>query len=77
MEGLNQVNVNYMQEGLFILELMQDIKNVYVRSDFIQRSALLGILLSNCELKGVNTSFHWNKPFDILLEMGQNEKRGE
>ena len=27
--------------------------------------------------KGANTSFYWNKPFDILFEMGQTGKWGE
>ena len=40
------------------------------------KSKILRILLSNCELKGINTSIYWNKPFDILLELGQTENRG-
>ena len=36
---------------------------------------ILFFWLSNCELTGVNTRIYWNKPFDILFEIGQ-EKSG-
>ena len=65
-----------MHEGLMILELMKNIKNQYLRANLENKSKILKILLSNCELKGVNTSFYWNKPFDILFELGKSEKRG-
>lgn len=29
------------------------------------------------KLKGVNSCYNWNKPFDILYELGQSEDRGE
>ncbi len=61
---------------LKILELMKNIKNQYLRANLENKSKILKILLSNCKLKGVNTSFYWNKPFDILFELGQNENRG-
>ena len=32
--------------------------------------------LSNCELKGVTSRNYWNKPFDILFEIGQEKKWG-
>ena len=35
------------------------------------------ILVSNCELKGINTRIYWNKPFDILFELGESKKWGE
>jgi hypothetical protein len=60
-----------------LLELMQDIKNQYDKGTVEQKAKIMNILLYNCELKGKNTVFYWNKPFDILFEMGQNQKWGE
>lgn len=77
IERLQQKNHNYMQAGLQILELVQDIENTYLRANMEQKSKMLKILSSNLELKGVNTSFYWNKPFDILYELGESENRGE
>ncbi len=76
IERLQQKNHDYMQEGLLILELVQDIKNQYVKANMEQKSKMLKILCSNLELKGVNSCYNWNKPFDILYELGQSEDRG-
>lgn len=77
IERLQQKNHDYMQAGLQILELVQDIENTYLRANMEQKSKMLKILSSNLELKGVNSSFHWNKPFDILYKLGESENRGE
>ena len=74
---MQQKNHGYMREGILILELVQDIENTYLRANMEQKSKMLKILSSNLELKGVNTSFHWNKPFDILYKSGESENRGE
>jgi len=66
----------YIEQGLEIFELMKNIKNQYVKADPAQKHRIMKILVSNCELKGVNTRIYWNKPFDILFEMGQNKKWG-
>jgi hypothetical protein len=52
-------------------------RTIYQKANLEDKAKVLSILLSNCELKGVETSFYWNKPFDILFEMGQTEKWGE
>lgn len=75
-ESLKRKNLNYMQEGVRILELMQDIKNQYDKGTIEQKAKIMNILLYNCELKGKNTTFYWNKPFDILFEMGQTKRWG-
>jgi len=48
----------------------------YVKADSAQKHKIMKILVSNCELKGVNTRIYWNKPFDILFEIGQEKKWG-
>jgi hypothetical protein len=55
---------------------MKNIRNQCVRANLENKVKMLKIMLSNCELKGVNTSFYWNKPFDILFELGKTENRG-
>jgi len=74
--NLRSRNLSYIEEGIKLLELMKDIKNQYDAADMEQKSKILKILLQNCELKGLTATFHWNKPFDLLYEMGQNEKWG-
>ena len=76
-ESLKRKNLNYMEEGVRILELMQDIRNQYDKGTVEQKAKIMNILLYNCELKGKNTVFCWNKPFDILFEMGQYKKWDE
>ncbi len=70
-------NFNYIKEELMILELMKNIKNQYVKANLEQKAKILKALLSSCKLQGVNTSFYWNKPFDILFEMGKTQRWGE
>jgi len=76
LEKLGQKNHDYIQEGILILELMKDIRKIYENANFENKAKILNVLLSNCELKGASTSFYWNKPFDILFEMGETEKWG-
>jgi len=76
IEGLRKKNSKYFEEGIEIFELMKNLKNQYVKADSAQKHRIMKILVSNCELKGVNTRIYWNKPFDILFEMGQNKKWG-
>ena len=66
-----------MEEGPRILELVQDIKNTYVKAKLEDKAKILKILSSNCTLKGVSVTFHWNKPFDILFKLGQSKEKGE
>jgi len=76
IEGLRKKNSKYFEEGIEIFELMKNLKNQYVKADSAQKHRIMKILVSNCELKGVNTRIYWNKLFDILFEMGQEKKWG-
>jgi len=76
IEGLRKRNSKYFEEGLEIFELMKNLKNQYVKADPAQKQRIMKILVSNWELKGVNTTIYWNKPFDILFEMGETQKWG-
>ena len=66
-----------MEEGLRILELVQDIKNTYVKAKLEDKAKILKILSSNCTLMGASVTFHWNRPFDILFKLGQSKEKGE
>jgi hypothetical protein len=39
-------------------ELMKNIKNQYVKADSAKKHRIMKILVSNCELKGVNTRIY-------------------
>ena len=69
-------------EGIILLAVNSSgltfvLKSQYLRANLEHKAKMLKILLSNCELKGVSTSFQWNKPFDVLFEMRQTGKWGE
>jgi site-specific DNA recombinase len=73
---LRSRNLSYIEEGAKFLELVKDIKNQYDAADMEQKSKILKALVLNCEIKGLTATFRWNKPFDILYDMGQKEKWG-
>jgi site-specific DNA recombinase len=77
IDALTKKNLNYIDEGIFVLELLQDIKNQYDRATLEQKSKIMKVLLLNCELKGASTRYYWNKPFDLLFELGKTKKWGE
>jgi hypothetical protein len=66
----------FIEEGMEIFELKINLMNQYVKADPAQKQRIMKILVPNWELKGVNTRIYWNKPFDILFEMGQTKKWG-
>ena len=76
LDNLRKKTTRYIEQGLEIFELMKNIKNQYVKADSTQKQRIMKILVSNCELKGVNTRIYWNKPFDILFEIGETKKWG-
>lgn len=55
---------------------MKDIKNTYLKASLKQKSKLMKVLLERCELKGEETSFRWNKPFDLLCGVLKSKVRG-
>ena len=68
---------SFLEQSAEIFELMKDLKNQYVKANSEQKQKIMKILVSNWELKDVNTRIYWNKPFDMLFEMGQTKKWGE
>jgi len=66
MEREQNRNKNYIEEGIMLLELMQGIKEAYLKANLRQKSRMLKMILERCELNGEEPSFHWKKPFDIL-----------
>ena len=60
-----------------ILELMKDIKNTYMKADLRIKSKWLYVLVQKCILKGEETKFYWNKPFDLLCGVLKREEWGE
>ena len=77
IERLETRNLNYIEEGLRLLELVQNIKNVYLRADIEGKAKILRLMLSNCTLKDVSIRFYWNSPFDLLVNLGRSNVRGE
>jgi len=76
LDNLKKKNLGYLEQGILILELLQNIKSQYDKASLEQKAKIMKILLLNCELKGANTRFYWNKPFDILFELGKTKRWG-
>jgi hypothetical protein len=75
LEKLKQINEDYMEEALQILELMQGMRNQWVRANQEQRAKIAKILILELRLNDVSCSIEWNKPFDLLYDM-ENVKSG-
>jgi len=62
------VNNNYFEQGIKILELAQKAYFAYLEQDNTGKRNLLNILLSNCTLNKGNLYPTYRKPFDLLAK---------
>jgi site-specific DNA recombinase len=60
-----------------IFELANRAYSLYVSQDSTEKAKLLRILVSNCSVGDVNTTFDWRKPFDTIFQRAQNEEWSE
>lgn len=72
---LNQANEKQMALGLLILEFAKNASPLFSQVSSQEQAKLLRIVLSKCELKDGKLSPTYNKPFDILAEGSQNERK--
>jgi hypothetical protein len=57
-----------------IFELANRAYSLYVSQESTEKTKLLRILVSNCSVGDVNTTFDWRKPFDTIFQRTQNEE---
>jgi site-specific DNA recombinase len=75
---LNQINlkinrhessdINYITQGVRILELCNNIQGLYLQQTHAERAKLLKTILSNCLFDGVSLYPTYNKPFDLIAK---------
>jgi hypothetical protein len=75
IEKLKQINEDYMEETLTILELMQGMRNQWIRANLEQKAKIAKILILELQLDDVSCSIEWNIPFDLLYDL-ENVKSG-
>ena len=71
IERLKQKNQDYMEEALQILELMQSMRNQWDKADLEKKASIAKILILELKLSDVSCSIEWNKPFDLLYDVGK------
>lgn len=77
ISSLEKKNDNYIEEGMMILRLADNLKGQFRKATPEQRAKLLSILFSKCKLKNEGIVFCWNKPFDYLYQLYERNVRGE
>lgn len=73
IERHKNADVNYLTQGVHILELANRAYSLYIKQKPAEKRKLLNILLSNCTLDGKNLIPQYKKPFDLLVK-GLNSK---
>ena len=68
IERHKNADVNYITNGIHILELANRAYSLYVKQNATERRKLLNIILSNCTYDGVTLSPIYRKPFDLLVK---------
>ncbi len=77
---LRQVNDKYREQGAQVIELMSGFKKLYEAADFDGKARYLNVVLDKIILKGDETWFAWNPPFDTLFAIApliNSETKGE
>ena len=68
IESHMNANKNYMEKGIALLELAENVYSQYIQESEEEKVNLLNILSQNFLLTGEKVSYTYKKPFDILAE---------
>ena len=76
-----EANHSYMEEGIRLIELAHGAHNLFQKQDSIEKSRLLGFVVSNCVWKDGELTVQLRQPFDMLAKSvadyaGQKRERG-
>lgn len=61
-------NKNYMEKGVQMLELAENVYSQYIQENEEEKAKLIKIVCQNFLLEGSKASYEYKKPFDILSE---------
>lgn len=68
IDQLTVADDKYIKTGIQILELLNNVKDKYLKQDVASKRQMLRFLVSNFYLDGLKLDIVWNKPFDIVVE---------
>jgi len=63
-----KANINYMQQGVKFLELLENLYSQYIQLKTEEKSKMLQFIFSNFSIDGQNVRYDYNRPFDIFAE---------
>lgn len=68
LESHEKAGINYLKEGIKIIELCNKAYRLYSNENAEERTKILKYLLSNSELKDGKLSYTYKKPFNLFAE---------
>ncbi|MFC1807974.1 recombinase family protein [Candidatus Omnitrophota bacterium] len=68
VERHKRADINYLTQGVHILELANRAYSLYVKQNRAERRKLLNVILSNCTLNDATLYPTYRKPFDLLVK---------
>ena len=71
---LAQVNSDYFQKGLQVLELCKGLETVYLTKSFEEQRDLAKLMCKNITTDGLSLFPTYKKPFDVLASRAGNEE---
>ena len=74
LKAHQNANMNYMWDGLKIMELAEKAYALFMKQDAFEQARLLKIILSNCDLNDGNPCPTYSKPFDLFAENSKKKK---
>lgn len=61
-------NINFIEQGVKILKLCNEAKDLYLYGDYSEKRELLNYVLQNSTLDGKELGYDYKKPFDIFAK---------
>ena len=74
---LENKNDQYIEQGMLILNLTDNLYKQFLQMEFKEKSKLLGVLFSKCKLKNDGIDLNWNPPFGYIYDLYNYRLRGE
>ncbi|HUU37211.1 MAG TPA: recombinase family protein [Candidatus Desulfaltia sp.] len=76
LERLEKDTLKFVDDGLMVLDLVQDLKGTFDKAGPQQRHKLLKILFHEVVVKDGKFTFHVQEPFSSLYEIGFEKRNG-
>ena len=74
IDSLNDTKQDYIDRGVELIELVQNLETVYKSATSEKKRRLIEIVSSNHVLRNGKLCFDYRKPFDLLAESSEKEK---